>query len=179
MRTKKWLAAAAAVIPVLAGCGVPIQSGSHLSPTWDMSRPSTFAWLDEADRTSGDTRLEGSLFFHDRLHEAVEWELSLRGIRYSDLNPELLVHHHLSLADHVWEREVTDDQGYQSVESDVYEGGTVVVHIVNAQTGEDVWVGWAQANIEAAFTSPEAMRRWVYDLVGQMFRDWPVPPRTR
>ena len=49
--------------------------------------------------------------------------------------------------------------------------------IVDARSGEDVWVGWGEANVEPAFASPAAMERWVYDLVGHMFKDWPVQPR--
>ena len=64
------------------------------------------------------------------------------------------------------------------VATDVYEGGSMVVHIEDARTGEDVWVAWGQANVEPAFIGPENMRRWVYNLVGSMFDDWPVPPRS-
>ena len=53
-----------------------------------------------------------------------------------------------------------------------------MVHIVDARTGEDQWVGWAQASVESALTGPDAMRAWVYDLVGAMFQNWPVPPRA-
>jgi len=178
MRTPRWLSAAAALIPLLAGCGVPIESGAHLSPAWDAGRRATFAWRDEADRTLGDPRLEGNRFFHERLHEAVEWELSLRGIHYSATNPDLLIHHHLTLADHAWEQEVTDEAGVTHTESEIYEGGNVVIHVVDTRTGDDVWVGWARANIEPALVSPDAMRNWVYDLVGAMFSDWPVPERS-
>lgn len=170
-------ASAMLLVPVLAACGVPIQSGAHLAPSWEINRRATFRWNDVADRTAGDTRLEDNRFFHDRLHEAVEWELSLRGIRYGETDPDLLIHHHLSLADHAWEQEVTDEAGVTRTETEIYEGGSIVVHIVDARTREDVWVAWAQANIEPALVSPDAMRNWVYDLVGRMFNDWPVPAR--
>ena len=168
----------AAGLPVLAACGVPILSGAHLSTGWDVGRSASFAWRDEVDRTVGDARLRDNRFFHDRLHEAVEWELSLRGIRYDASAPDLLIHHHLSLAEHVLEREVMDEAGFATTETEIYEGGSVVVHLVDARNGEDVWVGWAQANIEPALTGPESMRRWVYNMVGHMFEDWPLPPRA-
>lgn len=163
---------------VVSACGVPIQSGAHFANAWEPTGRSTFAWNDEADHTQGDVRLEDNAFFHARLHEAVEWELNLRGIRQSGSSPALLIHHHLSLADHELEREVVDEQGIRRSETEIYEGGSVVLHIVDARTGEDRWVAWAQANIEPALTSPGAMRSWVYDLVGQMFESWPVPERA-
>ena len=78
-------------------CGVPIQSGAHFGRTWGPGHQVTFAWEDEADHTQGDPRLQDNRFFHARLHEAVEFQLALRGIRYSADNPDLLIHHHLSL----------------------------------------------------------------------------------
>ncbi|MGE0161092.1 MAG: DUF4136 domain-containing protein [Gemmatimonadales bacterium] len=166
------------MVVALAGCGVPIQSGAHFANAWEPPARATFAWNDSADRTQGDQRLEDNAFLHARLHEAVEWELNLRGIRYSESNPSLLIHHHFSLADHEMEREIVDEAGYESTETIVYEGGSLVLHIVDARTGEDAWVAWAQANVEPALTSPAAMRRWVYDLVTRMFADWPIPPRA-
>jgi hypothetical protein len=178
MRTTRWLVATIAALPLLAGCGVPIQSGAHLDPTWDAGRRATFAWRDTADRTLGDARLDGNRFFHERLHEAVEWELSLRGIQYSETNPDILIHHHLTLSDHMWEQEVTDEAGVTRTETEIYEGGNVVIHLVDARSADDVWVGWARANIEPALVSPAAMESWVYDLVAAMFKQWPEASRT-
>lgn len=161
----------------LTACGVPIVSGAHFTDDWEPARQTTFAWADERDRTFGDSRLDGNEFFHAKLHETVDWELALRGIRYRETDPDLLVHHHLSLSDHVFESEVVDEAGAVTTESDVYEGGSLVVHIVDARSGEDVWVGWGEANVEPAFASPAAMENWVHDLVGHMFKDWPAPAR--
>jgi hypothetical protein len=176
MRAKRGVLAAGTALAV-AACGVPIQSGAHFAGGWRPSERATFAWNDEADHTQGDVRLEDNALFHARLHEAVEWELNLRGIRQSDVNPDFLIHHHFSLADHELVREMVDEQGIRSSEIEVYEGGSIVLHIVDARTDEDRWVAWAQANVEPALTGPGAMTRWVYDLVGEMFGSWPVPAR--
>lgn len=165
-------------LAALSACSVPVQSGAHFTQSWAPEQQTTFAWEDEADRTVGDSRLEGNRFFHQRLHEAVEWELSLRGIRYDQSDPDLVIHHHLSLSDHVLESEVLDDVGDPTTETYVYEGGSLVLHIVDAETGEDVWVAWGQANVEPAFVSPDAMEGWVYNLVGSMFEDWPIRSRS-
>jgi hypothetical protein len=164
-------------VAVLSACGVPIQSGAHFTQNWAPDRQTTFAWEDEEDRTVGDQRLDGNRFFHQKLHEAVEWELSLRGIRYSESDPDLTIHHHLSLSDHMLESEVVDDSGTTVTETEVYEGGSLVLHIVDSRSGDDVWVAWGQANVEPAFVSPDAMEGWVYDLVGSMFEEWPLQER--
>jgi hypothetical protein len=167
-----------AILLLLTACSIPIASGAHFPSGWEPGRTATFAWRDARDQITGDSRLEGNEFFHQRLHEAVGWELSLRGMRYTETDPDLLIHHHLSLSDHVSESQVIDEAGVISTEAYVYEGGSLVVHIVNARTGNDVWVAWAEADVEPAFTSPDAMRRWVQDMVGHMFDDWPIPPRN-
>jgi hypothetical protein len=159
-------------------CGVPIQSGAHFGRAWSPRPELTFAWDDEADHTQGDPRLQNNRFFHARLHEAVEFELAMRGIRYDATNPDILIHHHLSLADHAMEREVVDEAGVTTTQEETYEGGSVVVHLEDARTGNDLWVGWAHANIEPALVNPNSMRNWVYGLVGQMFKDWPTTSRT-
>ena len=59
----------------------------------------------------------------------------------------------------------------------IYEGGSVVIHMEDVRTGRDVWFAWADANIEPALTSPDAMKNWVYKPVGDMSEEWDVPPR--
>jgi uncharacterized protein YndB with AHSA1/START domain len=164
----------AGLVLAASACGVPIQSGAHFGRAWQPGHRLTFAWNDEEDHTQGDPRLQDNRFFHARLHEAVEFELAMRGIRYDLDNPDILIHHHLSLADHDMEREIVDEAGTTTTQVETYEGGSVVVHLEDARTGDDLWVGWAQASIEVALVSPNAMRDWVYDLVGKMFEDWPV-----
>lgn len=160
-----------------AACAVPIRSSSRFASGWGPERTATFAWRDSEDRTVGDSRLEGNEFFHQRLHEAVAWELSLRGMRYSESDPDLLIHHHLSLADHELESQMVDELGIEYTETYIYENGSLVIHLVDAGTGEDMWVGWASGSVEPAFKSPNAMEGWVYDIVGEMFDDWPVRAR--
>lgn len=102
----------------------------------------------------------------------------MRGIRYSESDAALLVHHHMSLAEHEMEFEVVDDADLVGFESTLFEGGSVVIHMEDVSTGEDVWFAWADANIEPGFESPGAMRNWVYKLVGNMFDAWAVPTRV-
>ena len=177
MRATRWVFLAS-VAPVLAGCGAIVQSEAHFLSGWEPGRLTTFLWHDDMEFISGDQRLVDNTFFHSRLREAVEWELNLRGIRYSESDASLLVHHHMSLAEHELEFEVVSDADLVGYEWVLYEGGSIVIHIEDVRTGEDVWFSWASANIEPAFNSPDAMRSWVYKLVGHMFKEWPVPPRV-
>jgi len=177
MRAARWVFFAS-VTPFIAACGVAVQSGALFSRGWEPDRLTTFTWHDDMEHVSGDSRLEDNTFFHARLREAVEWELNLRGIRYGESDASLLVRHHMSLADHETELEVVSDADLVGPEFVSYEGGSVVIHMEDVSTGEDVWFAWAQANIESAFNSPGAMRNWAYRLVGELFKEWDVPPRV-
>jgi hypothetical protein len=162
------------LVPMLGACGVSMRSGSHF-PQGSISGPLTFAWSQAGDRVTGDPRLQNNPFFEERLHEAIEWELSMRGIRRVDGAADLSIHHHLSMADHELIDEAVDESGHSRQQVLSYTEGTVVVHIVDNRTGRDVWLGWAQANMEPALQGPEQMRRWVYGMVKEMFRRWPLP----
>jgi hypothetical protein len=168
-----------AVASLLASCAPAIRSGTHQAPDGPPAGGLTFAWDQESDRAYGDPRLEGNRFFEDRLHEAIEWELALRGIHPTEsAAPDLRVHHHLSLADHQWEQEIAEEGGYARTEVFTAKEASVVVHIVDAKSGKDVWVGWAQADVDAAIANPDTMRSWVYALVGSMFGRWSQAERA-
>jgi len=161
----------------IASCSVPIQSESSLTPGVDLGILRTFAWDQDLALPSGDPRLENNHFFLDRMHEAIEWELSLRGFRHEESAPDLLLHHHLTLADHELVDEVIDDSGVTITRQFSYQEEPVMVHAADPESGADLWVAWAWANVEPALVSPDAMRGWVYSLVNEMFSDWPVPGR--
>ena len=115
-----------------------------------------------------------------RLYEAIERELSNKGIRRDENAPELLVHYHLSVQDHIEVYEADPTSGYPATEfgpgTNVvqYEEGTFIIHFVDASTGEDLWVGWARGNIGPAMRSSSEMRVWVDDAVRKMFVEFPV-----
>ena len=101
----------------------------------------------------------------------------MRGIRYQESASTLLVHHHLSLAGHEMETEVVDESGNKVTEVSSYDEGSVAVHL-HYPDGRTLWVGWARADMGPAIEGPESMRKWVYAIVHNMFKSWPVPVRV-
>ncbi len=51
----------------------------------------------------------------------------------------------------------------------------MVVHLADPESGQDLWLAWAAADLQPALEGPEPMREWVYAIVGEMFEDWPIP----
>ena len=163
-----------------AACGVPMRAGADFVPDLDMGRYRTFGFDEAAISRTGDVRLEQNPYFEDRLVEAIERELSARGIRRDESSPEMMVHFHLTVEDHL---EVYNaDPASGSPVSDVgvgaeilqYEQGTFVVHFEDSGTHDYVWVGWAAGDIGDALTGSEEMRRWVDEAVASMFEHLPV-----
>ncbi|MDX1568620.1 MAG: DUF4136 domain-containing protein [Longimicrobiales bacterium] len=165
----------AAVALVAASCSVPMRGGGYFEPDANIDRYSSFAFDEHMDTPSRDSRLANNRFFEERLHEAIERELSWRGIHLDESDPGIVVHHHTSVADHVMVTEAVGEEGVPYEDVYEYEEGTVLVHLVDADTGENLWLGWAQADVAPAFQSPAAMTEWIDELLAQMFEGWPGP----
>lgn len=175
---------AVGVALITTACGIAMMAGADFEPDLDFGRYSTFGWDEAGLGRTGDVRLENNPFFEDRLHGAIQRELSTRGIRHDESSPALLVHYHLSVQDHIEVYEADPESGYPASEYGAgtevlqYEQGTFVVHFTDAETDEDLWIGWALGDIGAALTDTEKMREWVDEAVALMFDDFPVLTRV-
>jgi hypothetical protein len=180
MRVANWRLLAVAVALSTTACGIATTAGADYRPGLDFGIYSTFGWGETAVPRTGDLRLENNPFFEDRLFEAMERELSMRGIRHAESSPELLVHYHLAVMDHIEVFEANPQSGYPTSEygdgTEVvqYEQGTFVLHFVDAETHEDLWFGWARGDIGPALTNSEKMREWVDEAVALILEDFPL-----
>lgn len=180
MRVVMWTILGAALISGASACGVATTAGADFTPGVEFGPYGTYAWDEDAIRRGGDVRLENNPFFEDALYGALEGELGARGINRAQADPELLVHYHLAVEDHIEVYESDPQSGYPAAEygpgTEVvqYQQGTFVVHFVDAETGEDLWIGWAQGDIGNALESNSEMQQWVDDAVSRMFRDFPM-----
>lgn len=180
--TSVLLIAAAALIA--ASCGIPITAGADYRRNAEFGPYTTFAWEEGNDRPVGDPRFEDNPFFVERLHAAIERELGERGIRYSESEPALLVHHHLSVRDRVEVYEADRERGYETPEYGPgtqviqYEEGTLLVDIADSETKEIVWRGWARGDIGPALEDAGEMEDRLTEAVSRMFDEFPVAGRT-
>jgi Domain of unknown function (DUF4136) len=181
MRAASWGLLATGIAMMATGCGIATTAGADFRPGVDFSRYTTYGWDQSAIRRTGDTRLENNPFFEDDLYAGVNEQLANRGIVHTDENPQLLVHYHLSVQDHIEVFERNPESGYpapseygQGTDVVQYQEGVFILHFVDASTGDNLWVGWARGDIGDALTSAEKMREWVNDAVEKMFRDFPI-----
>ena len=180
MRIARWGRLAVAITLSTTACGIATTSGTDSKPGLDSGVYSSFGWDRTAVPRRGDLRLDHNPFFEDRLSEAVERELSTRGIRRDEASPELLVHYHVSVTDHVEGSEGNPEFGRPTSEygggTEVlrHEQGTFVLHFVDAETNEDLWFGWVVGDIGPVLTNSEQMREWVDAAVALILEDFPV-----
>jgi len=172
---------ALAVVLSTSACGIGTTAGADYRPDLNFGSYSTFGWDEAAMGRTGGGGLEDNPFFEDRLREAIAREMSTRGFRLDQSDPELRVHYHLSVEDHIEVYEANPESGYPTpsefdagTEVIQYEQGTFILHFVDAATNEDLWIGWAQGDIGPALRDPQRMREWVDDAVARMFEDLPV-----
>jgi len=164
----------------LSSCATAIQAGADFAPGVDLSGFSSFTWAEPDERPVGDPRLENNPFFVQRLHDAIEWELATRGIRFDESSPALTVHHHATVRERVDVYAADREAGYTSAEYGEgtqvmqFEEGTFLVDIADARTDEILWRGWAQLDIGAALANPERMREQVDEALKMMFARFPV-----
>lgn len=181
----KWAMMAASAAVVVAGCATTVRAGADFDPGVDFSRYRTFTW-DETDETDwpamDDPRLQSNPFFNQRMHAAILWELSTRGIRESKESTGLTVHHHFTVRDRMEVFEADRDTGFIETEygdgTEVvqYEEGTFLVDIADAGTRKILWRGWAQMDVGAALRDREVMRQRIDQALSKMFERFPIAP---
>jgi len=170
-----------AVAWVSAGCsGVPLTAGADYEPGYDFAQYTSFTWDDPDPRPTGDPRLDGNPFFVHRLHAAIHWELSMRGIVEHASGPALSVHHHVSVRDRVEVFEADRAAGYTSEYGEgtqviQYEEGTFLVDIADARTNAVLWRGWAQLDVTRALDDPDVMKEQIDQSIAKMFESFPIP----
>lgn len=169
----------ALIVTLASGCGVSIRAGADYTPGIDLARYDSFSWGEPDELPTGDPRLDHNPFFEDRLHRAIEDELSWRGIGFSATGADLLVHHHVSVNNRVQVYDTDQMAGYSSTDYPAgpevfeYEEGTFLVDIADAETKEILWRGWAVADVDAALVDPDQMTELLKESVKKMFEEFP------
>lgn len=169
---------AAAVFAALAltGCAA-MHVGSYLERGADFTRYRTYNW-GPADRLStGDPRLDGNPFFHDRVRADVERVLATRGFeKTASATPEVLVYYHTNVTQQLLasdiDRPIGDDR-HDDSRAFVYEGGTLVVDLVDARTNSLIWRGWAKGRVEGVIDNQEWMEQKIDEAITRILERLP------
>jgi hypothetical protein len=154
---------------------------ADFDPSVDLSQYHTYDWEAPDALPVGDPRLDNNPFFDARVRAAVDSQLAAKGLRKSSASPDLTIHYHASVQEQVDVYSVDRAHGYTSeygegTEVRVYEKGTLVIDIAEAETKRMVWRGWAQSDIEGVIDRPPELEKRIREAVDQMFERFPRAP---
>lgn len=177
MRRIYGLAAVVLATGLAAGCATTMTVSSHVERGLDFSRYRTFDWEAADELPTGDPRLDANPYFKDYLLGAVEKELGRRGLEMST-SPDLRLHYHASVTRRVnvdpLDHESGDCYGAAcGTEVTEYDAGTIVLDVVDAQTNQVVWRGWAQDALRNLLDDRETTARAVETAVTRMLAQFP------
>jgi len=174
---------------LLGGCA-SMSVSSDYDPKADFSSLKTYDW-EGPQPITGNPRLDNDLL-HERIRNAVERELTLKGYRKVTVDPDFKVAYNVGLENKLDVTTIpTYDYSYPSYYSRVggfgryegyrpstevnvyqYEEGTLLLDIVNPETKKLIWRGTAKAEVNAG-DSPERKEARVNEAVSKMLAQFP------
>jgi len=178
---------------VLAGCST-IEVNHDYDPKANFAGLKTYEWLKEAQKPTGDPRIDGNTILENRIHQAVDAELAARGFKKvtGNADADFLVAYHVSLDKQRSVQTLNSYYGYGpgwgygygasyrpgywagSPETYVYEyeEGTLILDIVNPKNKELMWRGSAQDEVHFKST-PEKDQTQLNEAVHMMLESFP------
>jgi hypothetical protein len=176
------------IIATVFGCSSVTVSYDY-DPRADFTTYRTYDWVAGPQESSGDKRVDNSLV-DIRIRTTVDGQLGLKGYsKPASGKPDFYVAYHASLKDLVNASSVSHYSGFGVGERPGYGGGwpggsrtvtdvhaykegTLILDVVDGKTGELVWRGIAQAEVEPAKT-PEEKQGRIRNAVHEMLTHFP------
>ena len=165
------------VAAVSAGACAPVKVASFADSRADFASYRTYAWADDAARTTGDPRLDNNPFFHDRLQRDADIQLARRGYEKAGSGPaDLTLHYYASVTQDV---DVTKARGggYEVCRTcgvpSVYEAGSIVFDLVDQKTNKLIWRGWATGSMDGAIDNQAFMEERIDAAVARVISTLP------
>jgi len=161
-----------AIMVAVAGCAAMTVS-SHIERSVNFTDYVTYDWGPPDNLPVGDPRLDNNPFFRDYLMGAIEKKLAAKGYeRAVTGEPDLLVHYHASVNQRVEVSAADAHYGYcyDNCEPRIvdYEEGTLVVDVVDRNTGKVVWRGWSQDTMNGVIDHQDRLEKQVNEGVSRM-----------
>ncbi len=159
----------------LTQCSPEISVYSDYDPDYNVRQYQTFGWLDKANVETGQNPIYYNQLNDKRIKSSVNEELTARGYRLTETDPQLLIHYHIIVED----RTViaTDPYGsyygpyWMRMQTNIYpyREGTLIIDLMDAKTSNLVWRGWAVSAIQSTYTAEQA-DRVIKAAVAKIFR---------
>jgi len=111
------------------------------------------------------------------IEDAVDWALKNRGFRKDSENPDLLVAYYAgkknAIDPSVWGYTYAPDGSYKDEQGPpmTFDGGTIVIDLVDAETKELMWRGWSPGVVESP--NNDKMENSIREVVKRVMEQYP------
>lgn len=155
------------------GCAARSTVHSYAERGVDLGRFRHYAWAAAGAHATGDPRLDNNEIVQAHIRASVEKQLAARGFQKgASETADLLVHYHTSVAQRI---DLSDREPLRCPECQpfIYDAGTLVVDLVDAQSGRVLWRGWSEGNVDGVVSDQRWLEERIVADVARMFQRWP------
>jgi hypothetical protein len=164
-------------IVIGAGCSPQIKVYSDMDPDYDLWTYKSFDWGQKVNIEAGNNPLRYNELNDKRIKAAVIEQLQSRGFILREQDPDLILHYHIIINDKT--AVTTEPFGYRygsywmrsGVNMYYYREGTLIIDLMERNTKNLVWRGWAVANVDEI--DPEEVDEVIKLAVEKIFRKFP------
>ena len=170
----KWLLAGASLL-LAATPALAQKVNVDYDKTFDFSKVETYQWVDPVQDA-------GNPLMIQRLHNAIDYHMSMKGVRKVDSDPDVFLTYSTSSKEEFSVSSTNFGYGYgagwygygggvgmTSTNVTSYEVGTLVIDVWDAKTKNLVWRGTAEGTVAA---NPEKMERKLTTALEKLYDKW-------
>ncbi len=163
----------------LSGCVVH-RVHSHTNPEIELGRYRHYAWAPPVPWQTGDARLDNNHIFRAHVQKTIDRHLAGKGfVRESSLrSAELVVRYHATVVERVDVQELAPWDLCTNCKPFVFDAGTLVVDLIDADTQALVWRGWSEGNMNGLIDSQHRLEAEADRIVERIFAVLPGRPLT-
>jgi hypothetical protein len=163
---------------LVVACSPEITVHTDYDPDYDLWTFKTFDWGKKIDIEQGKNPFHYNELNDKRIKSAVANELTSRGYKLTEVNPDLTIHYHIVVDDKSIVTAAPDGHNYSSYWKELetnlysYREGTLIVDLMDSKTNNLVWRGWAVSALESSY-KPEEIEKLINRAVAKIFRELP------
>jgi hypothetical protein len=163
---------------LLVGCSPEIRVHTDCDPEYDLWAFKTFDWGQKVNIEEGKNPFHYNELNDKRIKSAVQDQLTSRGYLLTDAHPDLILHYHIIVDNK--SVLVTEPYGYnystywRRMETNIYSyrEGTLILDLMDSQTNNLIWRGWAVSPLDSSY-KPEEIDRLIKTAVAKIFKKFP------
>jgi hypothetical protein len=175
---------------LLWGCATSVDVSTDYDRGANFSHYTTFKWYQETPMARRDSTRSYDTFLDKRIKAAVEGNLTRKGFRRVDVNPDVLVAYDVKV---VTKQEIRPDYAYAPgwyggygywygyrynygysrfaapMYIDQYQDGTIIIDLIDGKDNELIWRGWGQMEVGSANVTEAEVNR----IIGHILEKYP------